>query len=274
VNEIYEAILNLQAHGGKGVLVTVVEKEGHGPAAIGTKMLVTTDGKRLGTVGGGAIEYAAINRIPHLLKEGKSGTVKYLLSPDNELIEGEKTGMMCGGSTTLYYEIIGFTTHLFIFGGGHIGQAMVQHMKNMGYYITIIDNRPGLTDTIEYAHQRLTVDSYEAALLKETVPPDSFFLIATHSHALDYVVLKRIYSANWHPRYVGLIASRKKSPVMIARLQEELGQNLDLRSLYSPVGLDIGGTTPDEIAIAIIAELQVVLFNKTGHNHMRTKEKT
>lgn len=273
MKEIYEAILNLKAKGGKGVLVTVVEKEGHGPATLGTKMLVTADGKRLGTVGGGAIEYAALNRISQLLKEGQNGTVKYLLNPDNELLEGEKTGMMCGGSTTLFYEIIGFAANLYIFGAGHIGQTITRFMKNMDYYITVIDNREGLTDQIEHAGQRLTIDSYETALQPETVPPDSFFLIATHSHALDYVVLKRIYSANWQPRYVGLVASRKKSPQMIARLKEEVNQDINLNTLYTPVGLDIGGATPDEIAISIIAELQAVRFNKEGHKHLRNKEK-
>jgi xanthine dehydrogenase accessory factor len=66
-----------------------------------------------------------------------------------------------------------------------------------------------------------------------------------------------------------LIASRRKAPVMTARLKEELGKEIDLSALYSPVGLDIGGASPDEIAISIISELQAVRNNKTGHKHMR-----
>jgi xanthine dehydrogenase accessory factor len=66
-----------------------------------------------------------------------------------------------------------------------------------------------------------------------------------------------------------LIASRKKAPAIIERLKEELGSEVNLDNLYSPVGLMIGGATPDEIAISIIAELQAVRYGKEGNKHMR-----
>jgi xanthine dehydrogenase accessory factor len=270
--DIYEEILKLKANGEEGVLVTVVEKEGHGPAVVGTKMLVRPGGERKGTVGGGALEYAAIKQMSLVLKEKKGGLKKYLLSHDNEIIDdkekAEKTGMLCGGTITLFYEYIGSGARLYIFGAGHVGKALAYHLKDLNYYITLIDNRQGMVEAIDGAQRRITVD-YKTALKGENVPSGSFFLIASHSHALDYVILRRIYEADWNPKYIGLIASKRKAPAMIEKLKEELGEDVNLDILYSPVGLDIGGPSPDEIAISIIAELQAIRYGKTGHKHMR-----
>jgi len=274
VKEIYQEILSSESSGTACVLVTVVEKNGSGPAPVGARMLVKADGSTIGTVGGGTLELIAVKYASQLFSTGKPGLKKYLLSPDNQqvnedLSDTEKTGMMCGGSTTLFYEKFGSNPRVFIFGAGHIGKALVRLLKDLDYFTTVTDNRPGLTDQLNGAHLCLTVPgNYETALEGMDVPAGSYFIIATHSHALDYVVLKRIYQAGWNPRYIGLIASRKKAPAMIGQLQEDLGKAIDLSCLYSPVGLHIGGSTPAEIAISIVAELQVVRYGKKGHAHM------
>ena len=269
--EIYEEILKIQKGGEEGVLVTVVEKEGHGPAIVGTKLLILPDGKRIGTVGGGALEHAAVKEASHILEDKKNDSKKYLLSPDDDIIEGEQTGMLCGGSITLFYEYIGSGTRLYIFGAGHIGKALVYHLKSLNYYITLIDNRGGMVETIDGAQRRITVN-YKTALEGDDVPANSFFIISAHSHALDYVILKRIYEANWSPKYIGLVASKQKGPLMIQKLSEELGKDINLDILYTPVGLDIGGQNPDEIAISIISELQAIRYGKNGHKHMRKRQ--
>jgi len=268
VIDIYEEILKIKKDGEVGAIITVVEKDGHGPAGVGTKMLVFPGEKRKGTVGGGALEYAALKKAAQILEEKKNCLEKYLLSPDNDIIKGEQTGMLCGGSITLFYEYIGSGARLYIFGAGHIGKALVYHLKSLNYYITLLDNRDGMVETIDNVQRRVTVN-YKRALEGDDVPAHSFFIIATHSHAMDYVILKRIYEAGWSPIYIGLIASKRKSPLMIQQLSEELGKNINLDILYTPVGLDIGGQSPDEIAISIISELQVIRYGKEGHKHMR-----
>lgn len=264
--DIYERILSLKKSGGEGVLITVVEKEGHGPAPVQAKMLFTRDGKKEGTVGGGALEHAAEKAAKSVLKDKKGFLEKYLLDPDNRLLEGEETGMLCGGTTTLYFEYIGSGIPLYIFGAGHIGKALVYHLKNLHYYITMVDNRDEVIGEISGVQHRVS-GQYASILQGEEVRDGSYMVIATHSHQLDYVVLKRIYEAGWQPAYIGLVASRKKSKIMQEKLGEELGKEPDFSMLYSPVGLDIGGPGPDEIAISIIAEMQALRYGKTGHKH-------
>lgn len=266
--DIYERILAVKKSGGEGVLITVVDKEGHGPAPIQARMLLLGSGEKEGTVGGGALERAAEKAAKTVYKNKKGFLKKYLLDPDNHVIEGEQTGMLCGGTTTLFFEYIGSGTPLYIFGAGHIGRALVYHLKNLGYFITMADSREEeIRETIGV--QKTVTGQYSTILRDEEVRENSFFIIATHSHQLDYVVLKRIYEAGWKPRYIGLVASRKKSKVMKERLAEELGREPDFSILYCPVGLDIGGTSPDEIAISIISEIQALRYEKSGHKHFK-----
>jgi len=76
-------------------------------------------------------------------------------------------------------------------------------------------------------------------------------------------------ASDWQPAYVGLIGSKRKAQATIARLRQELGDGAPWDAFYSPVGLDIGGPTPAEIAISVVAEMQAVRYGKAGHRHMR-----
>lgn len=260
MNDIYKEILNINEKGGKGVLITVVKKIDHAPAIPGAKMLYAENGQILGTIGGGALENAAIKHAIKILNTQKKELKDYILNPDDEIIEGENTGMLCGGAISLFFEYIGSGDRLYIFGAGHIGRALVYHLKNLNFFITLLDNRKGIVESVNPVQQKFTVN-YENALKSQLIPENSYFIIASHSHQLDYVILKRIYEANWNPRYIGMVASKKKGKIMIQKLKEELGNHTNLDILYTPVGLNIGGSSPDEIAISIIAELQVIRYH-------------
>ena len=268
--DIYEELVKLKTSGGEGVLVTVVEKEGHGPATSGFKMLVLKDGTRTGTVGGGALEFSAVKHAAEILETKTNRLIHYLLSRDNEIIDEklEKTGMLCGGKASLFFEYMGSGLKLYIFGAGHIGQALAYHFNGLNYYITLIDCREGMVNTIPNVQARITHE-YHNVFNEITVPPHSYFIIAAHTHELDYVILKHIYESNLEPSYIGMVASKRKAPAMVEQLKSELGNNIDLTKLYSPVGLDVGGATPHEIAISIIAELQAIQYGKNENKHLR-----
>ena len=268
VDDIYEHILDLRRHGGQAVLVTVVEKEGSAPAPPGAKMLVCADGTTVGTVGGGGLEHAAVSQAAQLLDQKGSQLIKYSLLENGRVADAEPLGMLCGGTISLFYEHLGYEAHVYIFGAGHVGRTLAHYLKNMRCYVIVVDDRPEVALPMESAH-RLVTANYGSALEEETVPEGAYFVIGTPSHQADYEVLKRIFTSDWKPCYVGMLASKRKARSLIQRLVEEVENTIDLSVLYSPVGLDLGGRSPDEIAIAIAAEIQALRYGKEGHKHMR-----
>jgi xanthine dehydrogenase accessory factor len=272
MDEIYQRILDLSRQGGEAVLVTVVHKEGSTPALPGTKMLVCAEGMSLGTVGGGELERVARIKASELLQARESQLIRYALLEGEQVSEtgdDEALPMWCGGRVTLFYEHLGYDTYVYLFGAGHVGSAIAAHLRNLKCYVTVIDNRPEVMAQLPPVNRRIIGD-YESALADEQVPQGAYFVIGTPAHAADYEVLKAVMSGGWAPRYVGMLGSRRKSQELIRRLVDELGSAIDLSVLYTPVGLDIGGASPDEIAISIIAEIQALRYGKSGHNHMRS----
>lgn len=267
MDEIYECILELRKKGEEAMLVTVVEKEGPTPAPPGAKMLVQADGATSGTVGGGALERLAVAKALELLERQSSALVRYALWGEDQVGEGEATGMICGGKVALFFEYLGYTARAYLFGAGHVGQAVARYLKGLRWFVTVIDERQGLANVS--GANRIIVADYASALTNESLPAGGFYVIATPSHDSDYLVLKRILSSTWRPRYVGLVASRRKAAEFYERLSADLGENLDLGLLYTPVGLDLGGRSPDEVALSIVAEMQALRYGKMGHKHMR-----
>ena len=265
MKSIYTEIMELAEGNSSGVLITVVDKVGSGPAATGTKMIVYPSGSISGTVGGGSIEKLAIEKAMTIFTTHENAIEKYVM---DEPGDGTTTGMICGGTATLFFEYYAPQKHVYNFGAGHIGKALIYHLSQLNYHITIIDDRKEVIDQIERADEKIHAE-FVSALDNKKVFKDSFFVIATYQHKYDGVVLNKIYSSDWQPKYVGIVSSRKKKVALFEDLQK-VAPNADLLKSFLPVGLDIGGTLPHEIAISIIGEMQAVSNGKTG-GHLRDK---
>jgi len=266
--EIFQEIVTLKKEGKEGVLVTVVQKEGSGPAEPGARMLIYADGRHLGTVGGGSIEQIALKEVNNVLRQKKSCLKSYSLTDEDHVVGLEHTGMMCGGTAMLFYEYIPPSKRLYIFGGGHVGRALAYHLRHSPWHVTVVDNRTDVIANIVGADQLLE-GHFEEALSKEPVPEGSYFVVATHSHQMDYQVVLHILQSDVKPAYIGLIASKKKSETIVKKLMDTLGKPTVFEHLYTPVGLDLGGGTPDEIAVSIVAEIQALSHGKSDHKHLK-----
>jgi len=264
LKNIYGELLELSRGNLAGVLVTVVKKTGSGPTAAGTKMLVYPDGSIIGTVGGGTIEKMAIEKAIRLFKVHENCLEEFTMNEPEST--GTPTGMLCGGTATLFFEYFAPKNHLYIFGAGHVGKALAYHLKNLDYFVTVIDDRKDVLDQLEGANEKI-LGKFEQALENHPVAENAYFIIATYQHKYDGLVLNRIYKSGWNPKYVGMVSSRNKQKILLDRLKAEV-PDADLDKCYIPVGLDIGGGSPDEIALSILAEIQAVRFGKTG-GHLR-----
>jgi xanthine dehydrogenase accessory factor len=253
------------------VLVTVISKEGHGPAAPGVKMLVGADGRIAGTVGGGALEYKAVHTAQAMLSAAQADPLyeTYDFGAEGEMLDpnAQTTGMICGGTASLFYERYSTGENLVVFGAGHIGRALARLLPGLGYNLTVIDSRREYIESFEGA-AKCVCHEYTKSFADLSLQSNLRIIIATHSHDYDYQVLEQVMRACVYPQYVGVVASRKKRDLFFTRLKEAV-PSADTSVIYMPAGLDIGGVTPEEIALSIASELSALRYSKSILKHMR-----
>jgi xanthine dehydrogenase accessory factor len=250
------------------VVVSVVEKDGEGPVEIGKKMIVTNNNNAHGTVGGGALEYEAREYCKTIFSTKQSVTKTYLLNEGKILPNTETLPMACGGQVTLFFEYIGPKEYVYIFGAGHVGQALTTVLKTMNFHVTVIDEREEVINQFqggdELVHMPFAKYIEERGLIE-----DSFVVVCTPSHKYDYNVINQVLTQQIKLKYIGMLCSIQKLRDYLDKTYNTFSKDIDLSHFYSPIGLDIGGGSPAEIAISISSEILAVSHHKTGHKHMR-----
>ncbi len=241
------------AQGVSCVLCTVVESSGSTPTDPGSKMVVLPDGSITGTVGGGIGEYRILQKARELLSEGP----KTLLMDINlNSQEAAEDGAVCGGSMKVFLERIIPTPEVVIFGGGHVGKAILKTVCFLGWRGILWDDREEFAALPEQCISQATSlccpleDVFSQGLM---LHENSFILIATRGHALDAEVVKLLEKSSC--RYYGMIGSRNKIRSVRERLLEEGISREYLDRIHQPVGVPINAQTPEEIALSITAEM-------------------
>ena len=266
-NNIFKKIAELKEHNIPFVLTTVVDLKGSVPGKVGFKMIVESDGTTTGTVGGGALEQQVRTEALQRLAGGESGLKEYLLTEDADKSQEnvEVIAMSCSGRVQIYYEVHGALPTVYVFGGGHVGRALLYHLAPLGYHRVLIDNRPDFATKEVNPHASEWVHMEYADYARKMTPaPVSFVVILTQGHNFDYHILKALYERNLDLPYIGVISSRAKAAGLIRNLKKDFGEDVDLSPLHTPIGLDIGGSTAEEIALSITAEIQAVRYGKNN----------
>ena len=270
--DIYQKLTELRKQGKDVVIVTVTEKDGMGPADVGKKMLVSEDNVAFGTVGGGAIEYYAREKCKEVLKTRQSFTEKYyLIDREVKVDDGSVVlPMACGGKATLFYEFLGPKQYVYIFGAGHCGAALARVLKPLGFFTTIIDERDYVINVLDDSADVKVNEGFVEYLEKHSIPNDRYIVVCTPSHTNDYNVLDAILRLKIKPKYFGMLCSKKKIADYLEKSYEVHGRDIDLSNFYSPIGLQTGGDSPEEVAISIAGEILSVFYVKEDINsHMR-----
>lgn len=247
------------ASGRDFALVTVVACGGSVPAVVGAKMIVSRDGTS-GTVGGGALEKHAVDRAREIL--GGSGGAMLL---DIDLAG---LGMACGGRISVFVEPHRAAPELWIFGLGHVGVEVVPLGAAVGFRVVAVDNRAELADP-HRAPQAARVIHSEYGAAARDIPAGAYAVIVTHGHAHDQEVLLELARRDPPLAYIGMIGSASKVPQALEHLRRsgvEPGPNI-----FAPIGLDLGGGSPAEIALSIAAEILAVRHGKTDLPHCRER---
>jgi len=260
--DIFAEVADMHGNGVPGVVATVVAVGGSTPRGVGAKMIVYADGRTLGSVGGGAVEAATIERALDLIGSREPVLVSFDLDED--------TDMACGGRMDIFLEPIAAGPRVVVIGGGHVGQAVAAVAKRAGFRVAVVDDRPEMVarERFPSADERLVggVELLEGDL---SIDASSFVVVVTRGHRFDKEWLKAVLVKE--PRYIGMIGSEKKVKKTFEKLVGEGVSRDALARVHAPIGIDIGAETPDEIAVSVVAEIIAVKHGVTDTAMLKDK---
>jgi len=277
-DEVIKAVSGLSQKGDSFALGTVIETDGSTPAKVGAKIVVTGSGRIAGTVGGGRIENELIKDAQADLSAGTSRTHSYKLGDvvgaPTTYDSAKQLGSFCGGAMKIFVEIV--TMHakrLIIFGGGHVSLPLSRMAKLLSFRTTIIDPRPEFANRERFPDSEIICDDFVKTSEKMEFTKDSFIVIMTPDHMFDLDVLENVARRGQQAAYIGMIGSRKKVNTVFHILKDRGMPTADLARVRTPIGLDIGAVTPEEIALSIISEIIMSENEGTGMPMSAVNEK-
>ncbi len=230
--------------------VLIAETRGSAPREAGTRMFVDAQAVR-GTIGGGNLEYTALKIAREMLLSGERRR-------ERRFALGDSLGQCCGGSVTLVFELktaleereTSSAFDVVLFGAGHVGKEVARILERVPCRLSWVDPRPDAFPAGVGANVRISIVEEPAWMVVEA-PPGAFYLVMTHSHALDLEIVERAL-ARKDVGFLGLIGSETKAAKFRARLK---AKGIDAARLVCPIGLVKAGKHPAEVAVSAVAQL-------------------
>lgn len=267
MTELCEAVVAACQAGEPVALITVVRARPESAWQVGRKALLRYDKSTWGQLGGGEIETELLavaheallqNRSMRLGYRAKDDTVIELSSYKSEAVE-------------FFVDVIYPRPELLIIGAGHIGLALAEFARILGWRVVVVDDRPDWAQRFPQADET-TIVSYEAesetlAPMPLTITPISHIVVATWGW--DEPALAQVVTSP--AAYLSLVASRRKAKIIFDGLLERGFSEQDLARVRVPTGLDLGAETPAEIALSIMAEMLQFQRGATGRPLMEIK---
>jgi len=237
---LVDDLISIQEEGAAGVLATVVEAD-NGAAQAGQKILIR-DGRAVqGSLGDDRLTAAAIAEAAERLKEEKSKLVPLKLAG--------------GGSAEVFFEVLPAPPKLVVVGAGHIAVPLVKIAKILDFHVTVLDDRILFANRERFPDaDDVRVGDMAEELKAMAITPSTYIVLITRGHKYDEPCLREIIHSS--AKYIGMIGSRRRIKACFERFknEERIAEEVIAR-VYAPIGLDIGTETPEEIALAIMAEI-------------------
>jgi len=237
-------------------LITVTKCYGSTPCVLGSRMIITENKELYGTIGGGKLEFLAIDQAIKALDENKIIESGYTLGPEFE--------QCCGGKVEFIIEPMNQSPELFLFGAGHIGHEIASLLVDTVFKVKLIDSRNNwfsekdLDPTINPCE----VSEIDFKTFRDAVRwgKNCYVIALTHNHAIDFDVIAMALQNE--TKFIGLIGSKTKKARFNNMLINEMEIKEGMSNVICPIGLPIGGDTPKEIAISVVAQLLQVHYKK------------
>jgi xanthine dehydrogenase accessory factor len=235
-------------------VATVVKTIGAAPCGVGTKMLVRADGTTSGGFSGAKVDTQVAQEAVKALRESRSYITHVHLDADQAVGS-------CGATLELFIEVLFPEPRLIIAGAGNVAQALVRLVTQLDFRIVVVDDRRDLANPQAFDDKVQLTFGDIPQTIRELEPDEaSWIVIVTRGHHLDKDALQAALETN--ARYVGMIGSPGKIKNIFRDLLKEGISRERLEQVHSPIGLDLGAETPEEIALSIAAEM--LMLRKKG----------
>ncbi len=256
--DIFAEIAKLRKEGRRGALATIIQVQGSIPSYESSKILIRDDGSIVGTVGGGCVEADVWAVAQDVMRDEKPRRLHFNLNNQPEY----DNGLICGGSLDIFIEPILAAPTVFLFGGGHVSLSVSKVASLAGFDTVVIEDRPAFATKERFPEaSEIYVGPWEETFAKLRINEFSYLALVTRGHKGDLTCLR--WAINTPARYIGMIGSRRKFIEICKVLEDEGVPAEKLDRVRSPIGLDIGALTPEEIAVSAVAEMIAVRRNAT-----------
>ncbi len=253
---IYNEIQTALKQGQRVAVATVVKTIGAAPCGVGTKMLTHADGSTSGSFSGAKVDTQVAQAALEALREGQSQLIHVHLDADQAVGS-------CGATLELFIETLHPEPRLIIAGAGYVAQALSKLAISLDFRIVVIDDRRDLADPHVFSDKvQLTFGDIPQTIREIELDEASWIVIVTRGHNLDKDALRAALETL--ARYVGMIGSPGKIKNIFRDLLKEGVARERIEQVHSPIGLDLGAETPDEIALSIAAEMVMLRNNASG----------
>jgi xanthine dehydrogenase accessory factor len=248
---ISNAITELLERGTRAVLVTVVESSESYPA-VGTKLFVNESQKRVGSLGSSELDDSVANQATKFLQGRDEARLFKLSEFASEFAQLSETKVL--------FERLEAEPRLVIAGAGHVGASLARLAAIAGYRVTLIDDRAEFVDrnlftsSLEENIELIGAEDWQNAMRGAIGNGRAVSVaIVTRGHKQDEDCLRAAIAAR--PDYIGMIGSKRRTNIVLEKMREEGADEVELKKVRAPIGLDIGAVSPEEVALSILAEI-------------------
>ena len=265
--DIYDEIVSLRKSGRKGALATITNVRGSIPSFRTAKMLVRDDGSTVGTVGGGCVEAEVWQAARVVIEQERPRMLTFDLNEN----PAHDTGLVCGGSLEIFVEPVLPNASLYLFGAGHVSQAIAKVASLAGFEIHVVDDRETYANRERFPDATsLIAEDYDSVFQRLELPESAYIVISTRGHRDDMRILR--WAVRQPSRYLGMIGSRRKVITTCRELMKEGFEASEFANLKAPMGLDLGAVTPEEIAVSVVAEMIAVKRGQDASSLSKSRE--
>ncbi len=243
------------AEGGDPVVLASVLEPGPANLEPGARLLLERDGSRLGTLGEAGLDDMIA---AHATRAFAGHSAETLYAGDNGL-----STRSIAGATSIYVEVVEAKPVFLIVGAGHIGRSLAKLADFLDFHVVVLDDREDFANEERLPEaDRVICEDYETAIDAFPIDANTSIVMVTRGHKQDELSLRRALGRG--AGYLGMIGSRRRTATVLQHLLEEGFDAEEMARVRTPIGLDIGAETPEEIAISIMAEVIMLRRGGTG----------